>query len=419
MNIETKCVQCGYAPKNGEPRVVPVSMSTTFKYDSTETVGRLFDLKEDGFFYTRLANPTTDAVEKKLAALEGGTAAMLTSSGQAATTLAVLNLVSGGEKFVSSSEIYGGTYNLFAVTLKRLGIECIFVRPDDTAALEAALKDGAKAVFAETVANPALGVIDIEKWANIAHKAKVPLIIDNTFATPVLCRPFEFGADIVVHSTSKYLDGHAVSLGGAIVDGGRFDYKEGGYKQFTEPDESYHGVVYADAFKDAPFVTKARVQLMRDLGSMISPMNAFLLNIGMETLHLRMPRHSANALAAAKFLKQSKKVVSVCYPALESDTQYEKCRKYLGGMGSGVVNFDLGSRENAVKFMDALSLAKICVHVADARTCVLHPASSTHRQLGDTELCAAGINPGTIRLSCGIENSEDILADLSAALKSV
>lgn len=420
MKINTKCVQSGYEPQNGEPRVVPVSMSTTFKYDSTQTVGDLFDLKADGFFYTRLANPTTAAVEKKIADLEGGTAAMLTSSGQAATTLSVLNLASSGDKIVSSSEIYGGTYNLFNVTLKRMGIDCIFVDPDDTDGLEKAVKTkGVRAVFGETLANPALKVLDIEKWAKTAQGANVPLIVDNTFATPVLCRPFEFGADIVIHSTSKYMDGHAVSLGGVIVDGGRFDYKKGGFKQFTEPDESYHGVVYTESFKDAPFVTKARVQLMRDLGSMISPMNAFLLNLGLETLHLRMPRHSENALEVAEFLKKDKRILSVSYPGLQTDGQHAKCKKYMNGSGSGVISFDVGDKEKAARLMDSLQLAKIVVHVADARTGVLHPASSTHRQLSDRELAEAGIKPGMIRLSCGIEDKADIIADLKQALDNM
>ncbi len=419
MKLETKCVQSGYRPKSGEPGALPIAMSTTFTYESTQAVGDLFDLKADGFFYTRLANPTTAAVEKKLAELEGGTAAMLTSSGQAATTLSILNLVESGEKIVSSSEIYGGTFNLFAVTMKKMGIECIFVDPDDFDGLERALEDGARAVFGETIANPALSVLDIEKWAEIAHRHNVPLLIDNTFATPAICRPLEFGADIVIHSTSKYLDGHAVSLGGLIVDGGKFDYKKGGYKQFVVPDESYHGLVYADSFPAAPFVTKARVQMMRDLGSMISPMNAFLLNLGTETLPLRMERHSENALKVAKFLKESGKVKSVSYPALEGDKHYAKCKKYLGGKGSGVITFDIGSREKAVKFMDSLKLARIVVHVAEVRTGVLHPASSTHRQLSDEQLIAAGITPGTIRLSCGIEAVEDIIADLSDGLSAL
>lgn len=416
MKLETKCVQSGYRPKSGEPGALPIAMSTTFTYESTQAVGDLFDLKADGFFYTRLANPTTAAVERKLAELEGGTAAMLTSSGQAATTLSILNLVESGEKIVSSSEIYGGTFNLFAVTMKKMGIECIFVDPDDFDGLERALEDGARAVFGETIANPALSVLDIEKWAEIAHRHNVPLLIDNTFATPAICRPLEFGADVVIHSTSKYLDGHAVSLGGLIVDGGKFDYKKGGYKQFVVPDESYHGLVYADSFPAAPFVTKARVQMMRDLGSMISPMNAFLLNLGTETLPLRMERHSENALKVAKFLKESGKVKSVSYPALEGDKHYAKCKKYLGGKGSGVITFDIGSREKAVKFMDSLKLARIVVHVAEVRTGVLHPASSTHRQLSDEQLIAAGITPGTIRLSCGIEAVEDIIADIKQAL---
>lgn len=420
MKTDTKCVQSGYEPKNGEPRVVPVSMSTTFKYDSTETVGDLFDLKADGFFYTRLANPTVAAVERKIADLEGGAGAMLTSSGQAASMIAVLNLAGAGDHIVASSEIYGGTFNLFAVTLKKLGVECTFVEPDDFDGLKKAVKPNTKALFGETIANPALSVLDIKKWSEIAHKNGVPLIVDNTFATAVLCRPLSYGADIVINSTSKYMDGHAVSLGGVIVDGGKFDYKASGkFPAFTLPDESYHGIVYSDYFKEAAFITKARVQLMRDMGSMISPMNAFLLNIGLETLHLRMERHSQNALKAAEFLKSNSKVVSVRYPALQGDKQYDKCQKYTCGKGSGVISFELKDKAQAVKFMDSLKLAKIVVHVADARTGVLHPASSTHRQLSDAQLKEAGISAGMIRLSCGIEDSDDIIEDLKQALAAL
>lgn len=417
MKIDTKCIQSGYEPKNGEARVVPVNMSTTFKYDSTDTVGDLFDLKADGFFYTRLANPTTAAVENKIADLEGGAGAMLTSSGQAASMIAVLNLAGAGDHIVASSEIYGGTFNLFAVTLKKLGVECTFVEPDDFDGLKKAVRENTKALFGETIANPALSVLDIEKWAAVARENKIPLIVDNTFATAVQCRPLEFGANVVVNSTSKYMDGHAVSLGGVIVDGGNFDYTSGKFDSFTQPDESYHGIVYSQYFKQSAFIAKARVQLMRDMGSMISPMNAFLLNIGLETLHLRMPRHSENALQVAKFLQADKHVVKVRYPALEGDKQYEKCQKYLNGKGSGVISFELKDRAQAVKFMDGLKLAKIVVHVADARTGVLHPASSTHRQLNEQQLKEAGISGGMIRLSCGIEDVSDIIADLKQSLE--
>ena len=420
MDIETKCVQGGYKPNNGDPRVVPITMSTTFQYDSTQHVGDLFDLKANGFFYTRLANPTAAAVEEKIAELEGGTAAMLTASGMSAGLLAVLNVASAGDHIVSAGEIYGGTTNLFSVTLKRMGIDFTFVNINDLKEVEAAIKPNTKAIFGETLANPALSVMDIEGVAAVAHKAGIPLIIDNTFATPVLCRPFEFGADIVIHSTSKYMDGHAVALGGVIVENGKFDWKKSGkFSGLTEPDESYHGVVYCDAFPSCPFVTKARVQLMRDLGPAPSAMNAFLLNLGLETLHLRMPRHSENAQKVAEFLADQKQVKSVKYPGLKSDPDYARAKKYLGGKASGVVSFELGNREKAVKFMDSLKLAKIVVHVADARTGVLHPASSTHRQLTDEQLKAAGITAGTIRFSVGIESADDIIKDLRQALKEI
>ena len=420
MDIETKCVQSGYKPKNGDPRVLPIAMSTTYQYDSTQHVGDLFDLKADGFFYTRLANPTAAAVEEKIAQLEGGTAAMLTASGMSASMLAVLNIASEGDHIVSAGEIYGGTTNLFSVTLKRLGIDFTFVNINDLKAVEAAIKPNTKAIFGETIANPALTVMDIEGVAKIAHKHGIVLIVDNTFATPVICRPFEYGADIVVHSTSKYMDGHAVALGGAVVESGKFDWKKSGkYPMFTQPDESYHGVVYCDSFPSCPFVTKARVQLMRDMGPAPSAMNAFLLNLGLETLHLRMPRHCENALQVASFLATQKKVKSVKYPALKSDSDYQRAQKYLGGKASGVISFELRSRDEAVKFMDSLKLAKIVVHVADARTSVLHPASSTHRQLSDEGLVAAGITAGTIRLSVGIESVKDIIEDLQQALQQI
>ncbi|MDR2202207.1 MAG: O-acetylhomoserine aminocarboxypropyltransferase/cysteine synthase [Clostridiales bacterium] len=421
MQKETKCVQSGYTPANGEPRAVPIAMSTTYKYDSAETVGDLFDLKAAGFFYTRLANPTTAAVEAKIADLEGGPAAMITASGMSATLLAILNVASAGDHIVSAGEIYGGTANLFAVTLKRMGIGFTFVDINDLRAVEAAITPDTKAVFGETIANPALTVMDTEGVAAVARKHGIPLIVDATFATPVLCRPFEWGADVVVHSSSKYIDGHAVALGGVIVESGKFDWaKSGKFPSFTAPDESYHGLVYCRDFSAAPFITKARVQLMRDLGAAPSPMNAFLMNLGLETLHLRMPRHSQNALAAAEFLSKQRRIISVKYPGLKTDPDYARAQKYLdNGHASGVVTFDIGDRESAVKFMNALRLASIVVHVADAKTSVLHPASSTHRQLTDAQLAAAGIGPGTIRLSVGIENIDDIIADLERALRSL
>ncbi len=417
MKIETKCVQAGYEPKNGEPRVLPVSLSTTFKYDSTKDVGKLFDLEADGFFYTRIGNPTTAAVESKLAALEGGVGAMLTSSGQAASFISVLNIASAGDHIISSIDIYGGTTNLFAVTLKKMGIDVTLMRLDDLAEVEKQIRPNTKAIFGETIANPALEVFDIQSVAALAHKHGIPLIVDNTFATPYLCRPLEWGADVVVHSTSKYLDGHAVALGGAIIDGGKFDWEASGkFDCLVQPDESYHGLSYTKAFGSSAYIVKARVQLMRDLGSTPSPMNAFLLDLGLQTLHLRMERHSANALAVAKYLSRHPKVKSVTYPGLEGDKGYALCNKYTGGKGSGVVSFELGSYESAVRFMDSLKLAAIVVHVADARTGVLHPASSTHRQLTEEQLVAAGISPSTVRFSVGIENADDIIADVAQAL---
>lgn len=417
MKIETKCVQAGYEPKNGEPRVTPIAMSTTFKYESTKEVGDLFDLKTDGFFYTRLANPTVDAVEKKIAALEGGVGAMMTSSGQAATLISILNIASAGDHIVAAIDIYGGTTNLLGVTLKKMGIEVTLMRLDNLAEVEKNIRPNTKAIFAETVANPALTVLDIQSVAALAHKHAIPLIVDNTFATPYLCRPFEWGADIVTHSTSKYIDGHAMSLGGVIVDSGRFDWKKSGkFDGLVQPDESYHGISYVESFGKSAYIVKARVQLMRDLGSSISPMNAFLAGVGLETLHLRMERHSENALKVAKYLQRHPKVESVSYPGLEGDANYPLCYKYLGGKGSGVITFRLKSYEACVRFMDALKLACIVVHVADARTGVLHPASSTHRQLTAEQLIEGGISKETIRFSVGIENADDIIADIAQAL---
>ncbi len=419
MRIETKCIQEGYKPKNGEPRVLPIYQSTTFKYDSADYMGKLFDLEADGFFYTRLANPTAGAVEEKIAALEGGVGAMLTSSGQAATLMAVTNIAGAGDHIVCSAAVYGGTFNLLDVTLRKLGIETTFVDPDsDYDTIARAFKDNTKAVVGETIANPALNVLDIEKFADLAHAHGVPLIVDNTFATPILCRPFEFGADIVTHSTSKYMDGHAVSLGGVIVDGGRFDWGASGkFPGLTEPDESYHGVIYTERFGKAAYITKARAQLMRDLGATPAPMNAFLLNLGLETMHLRMARHSENALKVAQFLENDSRVSWVNYPGLASSKYRPLVDKYLPDGASGVVSFGVkGGREAAVKLLDSLRLAAIVTHVADARTCALHPASTTHRQMTDEQLAECGIGADLIRLSVGIENADDIIEDLDQAL---
>lgn len=420
MHIETKCIQSGYTPENGEPRVLPIYQSTTWKYSTTEQMGRLFDLEENGYFYTRLANPTNDAVAAKIADLEGGVAAMLTSSGQAACFYAIFNICSAGDHFICSSTVYGGTFNLFGVTLKKMGIDVTFIDPNATEEeLDAAFKENTKAVFGETVANPALVVLDIEKWAKAAHKHSVPLIIDNTFATPINCRPFEWGADIVVHSTTKYMDGHATSVGGAIVDSGNFDWEASGkFPCLTTPDESYHGITYTEKFGKAAYITKATAQVMRDLGSIPSPHNSFLLNIGLETLPLRMRQHCENAQAVAEFLKNSDKVAWVKYCGLEGDEYYELGKKYLPNGSCGVISFGVkGGREAAVRFMDSLKLAAIVTHVADARTSVLHPASHTHRQLNDEELAAAGVTPDLIRLSVGIENAEDIIEDIRQALE--
>lgn len=419
--IETKCIQEGYKPANGEPRVLPIVQSTTYKYDSGEDVGKLFDLEKEGFFYTRLANPTADAVERKIAALEGGTGALCTSAGQAATFLSVLNIAEAGSHIITSNSIYGGTTNLFAVTMKKMGIDITMISPDSTEEeIQAAFRENTKCVFGETLANPALSVLDIEKFAKVAHKNGVPLIVDNTFATPYLCRPFEFGADIVVHSTSKYLDGHACALGGVIVDGGTFDWDNGKFPGLSTPDDSYHGIVYTKTFGNTAYITKARVQLMRDLGNAPAPMNAFLLNMGIETLHLRMERHSSNALAVAKWLEKNDKVEWVNYPGLESDRYHELAKKYLSKGVSGVISFGVkGGRDAAMKLMDNLKLAAIVVHVADARTSVLHPASTTHRQLTDEQLAECGVLPEQIRMSIGIENAEDIIEDLEQALAKI
>ena len=419
MKIETLCVQEGYKPQNGESRVLPICQSTTFKYDSSDYMGKLFDLEESGFFYTRLANPTSAAVEKKIAALEGGVGAMMTSSGQAATMSAVMNIAGAGDNIVCSAAVYGGTFNLLGVTLEKYGISTTFVDPDASLEeLQKAIKPNTKAVLGETISNPALVVLDIEKFAELAHSNGIPLIIDNTFATPILCRPFEFGADIVVHSTSKYLDGHACALGGIIVDSGNFDWASSGkFPGLTTPDESYHGIVYTDYFGKSAYISKALVQLMRDMGVSPAPMNAFLLNLGTETLHLRMPQHSSNALKVAEFLEKDDRVSWVNYPGLKSNKYYPLVEKYLPNGASGVVSFGVkGGREAAVKFLDSLKVAAIVTHVADARTCALHPASSTHRQLTDQQLIDCGVSPDLVRFSVGIENAEDIIGDINQAL---
>ena len=421
MKAETKCIQAGYTPKNGESRMIPIVQSTTFKYDTSEDMGKLFDLEASGYFYTRLQNPTNDYVAAKIAALEGGTAAMLTSSGQAANMFAVFNLANCGDHVISSSSIYGGTFNLFNVTMRKMGIDFTFISPDCTEEeLEAAFKPNTKAVFGETIANPALTVFDFEKFANAAHKHGVPLIVDNTFATPINCRPFEWGCDIVTHSTTKYLDGHDVAVGGCIVDSGKFDWMAHADKfpGLCTPDESYHGITYAERFgKEGAFITKCTAQLMRDLGSIQSPQNAFYLNLGIESLAVRIPRHCENAQKVAEFLKGHDKVAWITYPGLEGDKYYELAKKYMPGGTCGVISFGVkGGRKAAEDFMRKLKVAMIATHVADAHTCVLHPASSTHRQLTDEELVAAGVGPDLIRLSVGIENVDDIIEDLAQAL---
>lgn len=420
MRDETKCLHSGYTPGDGEPRVMPIVQSTTYKYNSTKHLGELFDMPTAPL-YSRFANPTVDAVEQKIADLEGGVGAMCTSSGQAASLISILNLCSAGDSFVSTGTIYGGTVNLFAVTLKKMGIECIFVDADASEEeIEAAIKPNTRAVFGETLANPALAVLDIEKLANVAHKNGLPLIIDNTFATPILCKPFEFGADIVIHSTSKYMDGHALQVGGVIVDSGKFDWTNGKFPDFTEPDESYHGVVYTREFGKMAYIIKARMQLMRDFGCYPAANSAFLLNLGLETLAVRMERYCANAKRVAEHFRDSDMVEEVTYPGLESDRYYELGKKYLPNGTSGVISFNIkGGKEAAITFMDSLKIASNEVHVADIRTCVLHPASETHRQLTDEQLVAAGINPGMIRFSVGLENVEDIIEDIEQAFSKV
>lgn len=424
QKASTLCVQAGWKPVNGEPRILPIYQSTTFKYDTTEQMADLFDLKASGYFYTRLQNPTNDKVAEKIAALEGGVAAMLTSSGQAANFYAIFNICQAGDHFVSAASIYGGTYNLFGVTMKKLGIEVTFVDADASEEeIQKAFRPNTKALFGETIANPVLSVLDIEKFARIAHKNGVPLIIDNTFPTPINCRPFEFGCDIVTHSTTKYMDGHAMTVGGCIVDSGNFDWEKyhDKFPGLTEPDESYHGLAYTKSFGKDAYITKATVQLMRDLGSIQAPQNAFLLNIGLETLHLRVPRHCENAQKVAEYLEKRPEVAWVNYSGLKSSPYYELAQKqFRDGQSCGVVTFGLkGGRDVAIKFMDSLKLCCIATHVADARTCVLHPASHTHRQLSDEQLLAAGIQPDLIRFSVGIEDADDIIADIEQALGSI
>ena len=421
MRDETKCLHSGYTPKNGEPRVMPIVQSTTYVFDSTEAVAEVFDDPSKALIYSRFENPTVMAVEDKIADLEGGIGAMCTSSGQAASLISILNLCNAGDSFVSTSTIYGGTVNLFAVTLKKLGIECIFVDADaDEETIQAAFKPNTRCVFGETLANPALAVLDIEKIAKIAHKNNVPFIIDNTFATPVLCKPFEYGADIVIHSTSKYMDGHALQVGGVIVDSGNFDWTNGKFPEFTEPDDSYHGLVYIEKYGKMAYIMKARMQLMRDFGAYPSANSGFLLNLGLETLAIRMERYCENAMKVAKYLQTSDKIDAVIYPGLEDNAYHELAKKYLPKGTSGVIGVSIkGGKDAAIRFMDSLKLASNEVHVADIRTCVLHPASATHRQLTDEQLIAAGINPGLIRLSVGLENVDDIIEDLEQALANV
>ena len=421
--IETKCIQSGYTPKNGEPRVIPIYQSTTFKYENSDAMGKLFDLEDSGYFYTRLQNPTNDAVAAKICDMEGGVAAMLTSSGQAANFYAIMNIAEAGDHIICSSAVYGGTYNLYAHTIRKMGIEATFVDPDASEdELNAAFKDNTKAVVGETIANPGLNVLDIEKFAKVAHTHGVPLIIDNTFATPINCRPFEWGADIVTHSTTKYMDGHATAVGGCIVDSGNFDWDAYAEKfpGLTTPDETYHGLVYTERFGKGAYITKATAQMMRDLGSIQSPQNAFLLNLGLETLHLRMPRHCENAVNAAKFLQNHEKVAWVNCPSLEGDKYYDLAQKYMPNGTCGVITFGVkGGRDACVKMMDALKMIAIVTHVADSRSCVLHPASHTHRQMNEQELLEAGVQPDLIRFSVGTENIEDIIEDLKQALEVV
>ena len=421
--IETKCIQEGYVPSDGEARVLPIYQSTTFRYDSVETLGDLFDLKTSGHFYTRLSNPTNEAVEKKLTTLEGGVGAMVTASGQSASLIAITNIAGAGDHIISASAIYGGTFNLFNVTLRKLGIDTTFVDVNATPEeIQALIRPNTKAIFGETITNPSLDVLDIEKFAAVAHQNGIPLIVDNTFPTPVLCRPFEFGADIVMHSTSKFLDGHAVVLGGAIVDSGRFDWQASAdrFPGLTQPDASYHGIVYTDTFGEAAYITKARVQMMRDFGTQMSPMSAFILNMNMETLHLRMQRHCENAQRVAEYLQQHEKIAWVNYPGLPDNPYYSLARKYLPNGCSAVIAYGVkGGKTAAKQFMEHLKLASLEIHVADIRTCCLHPASTTHRQLTDEQLAQAGVGPDLIRMSVGLENVKDIIADIEQALQAV
>lgn len=422
MKLDTICVQGSYKPKNGEPRVIPIIQSTTYKYDSSVEMGNLFDLKESGYFYSRLQNPTCDNVASKICALEGGVAGMLTGSGQAANFYAVFNIAQAGDHIVSSSAIYGGTYNLFNVTMRKLGIDFTFVSPTASAEeIQAAIKPNTKAIFGETISNPSLDILDIETFANVAHKNGIPLIVDNTFATPINCRVFDYGVDIVTHSTTKYMEGHASTIGGAIVDSGNFDWTQNDkFPGLTTPDDSYHGIVYTEAFGKGAYITKATVQLMRDLGSVQSPNEAFLLNVGLESLHLRVQRHCENAKAVAQYLEKHPKITWVNCAMLEGDSQYEIAKKYMPNGTCGVVSFGIkGGRAAATKFMDSLKLAAIVTHVADARTCCLHPASTTHRQLTDEQLKECGVSPDLVRFSCGIEAAEDIIADIEQALEKV
>lgn len=422
MEIETKVLHAGYEPKNGEPRVLPIVQSTTFKFDSSEHIGKLFDFEEGGHFYSRLSNPTVGAVEDKICALEGGVAAVCTSSGQAATMLSILNLASSGDHILCAAEVYGGTFNLLNVTMRKMGIDVDFINVDDSEEeIDKAFLPNTKLILGETIANPALSVLDIERFSKIAHKHGVPLVVDNTFATPFLCRPFEHGADIVIHSTTKYIDGHAMVVGGVVVDSGKFDWNQNDkFEGLTTPDESYHGLVYTQHFGKAAYAAKLRAQLIRDTGAYTSAMNAFLINIGLETLPLRMERHCSNAQTVAEFLVKSDKLENVSYPGLKSDKYNELAKKYLPKGCSGVITFSVkGGRAKAAQFIDSLKLASNEVHVADIRTCVLHPGSSTHRQLTDEQLNASGINPGTIRLSVGLENINDILEDIKQALEQI
>ncbi|MCX4274903.1 MAG: O-acetylhomoserine aminocarboxypropyltransferase/cysteine synthase [Candidatus Gastranaerophilales bacterium] len=419
MKDNTKCLHAGYTPENGGPRVMPIYQSTTFRFDSTKEIGDVFNDPTKAHIYTRFTNPTVDVVEKKIAALEGGVAAMCTSSGQMASLMSVLNLCKAGDSFISSASIYGGTLNLFAITLKRFGIECIFVDVDATEdEIQSKIKPNTRAIFGETLTNPSLQVLDIEKFARVAHKNGIPLIVDNTFPTPILCKPFEYGADVIIHSTSKYMDGHAVQVGGVIVDSGKFDYANGNFPEFTEPDESYHGTVYTKDYAFAPYIIKARMQLMRDFGAYPSGNSGFLLNLGLETLGIRMEKYCSNALKVAEYFENTGKFESVNYPGLKSSKYYDLALKYLPKGQSGVISLVIkGGYDAAVKFMDGLKMASNEVHVADIRTCVLHPASATHRQLTEEQLLTCGINPGTVRFSVGLEDADDIIADIEQSLK--